>query len=791
MLMHIKELFPGLSIKVKLLGLLMSLVLILISSGVYLQSSLNDSARYIDRQSRLIENLRETTSAGKNYSKLRYQYVYFMNNPSPSSAENLLRRIDSFEESVTVLSDNRFNEIQELKFSLHKLSRLVNEIAHIEENTLENVNPLYTSSYRLLTRIDEILSELKNSFEVRLDNLSYETLEHTRGLLDIPFFFLIGGLLTLFIAAVIVIFDVFMPVRRITHAMALAANDTDNADKYVLQPPSRQDEIGKAALELNHLLYEVSWGIDKIRDTEKRLRETGKYLQAIMDNVVDGLVILNEQGVIKTFSPSAEKIFGYEASSVVGENAAHIIVNAKGEDSRNIFETGFFKKLADKPPIEFETCRNNGKCISVELAIGKTRYAGKNYYIITVRDITSRKQMENFLEHAQRMETIGRMTGGIAHDFNNMLTVISGNLEILERKLKDNELMHDLVITALESIDRGTDLTQRLLAFSRKQLLKPELVNINERLPDIISLIQKVIREDIKLKVKRADDLWLCRVDPLQLENAMINLAINAKDAIPGSGTVTLETSSLYIDNEKEDLFPPDISSGSYVVISVTDDGQGIEKEVLDHVFEPFFTTKDVGKGTGLGLSMVYGFTRQSGGFVKIYSEPGKGTTVKLYFPKAYQDILEGEAFTGAEPEATGRSRDFIQEPGKEALQGTESIMIVEDETDLLKYLTSILKELGYKVTQAKDGETALKLLSKRKKLDLLLTDVVMPGSINGEALASKVQKKIPGVKILFMSGYTKDALVDQGNLREGVNLISKPFTRSQIAKKIREVLEN
>jgi signal transduction histidine kinase len=386
-------------------------------------------------------------------------------------------------------------------------------------------------------------------------------------------------------------------------------------------------------------------------------------------------------------------------------------------------------------------------------------------------------QAETMLNHAQRMEMVGQMSGGIAHDFNNMLIVISGNLELIERRVPDNPQLKEMIQAALASVEKGKELTQRILVFSRKQILKPEAVNVNREMPGIIDMIRRVVRDDIVIEADLANDLFNIYVDQPQLENALLNLAVNARDAMPGNdGKITLRTRNISISG-KTALGHSSMAAGDYALISMKDNGSGISPDIIDRIFDPFFTTKDPGKGTGLGLSMVYGFTHQSGGYVTIDSTPGEGTTINLFFPKTLYSIDE-------------MADDFDDIDAGISSGHEESLMVVDDREDVLKYLSTSLRELGYKVTTAKNAGAALNKLQNRRKLDLLITDVVMPGGMNGEMLAEEVKKTFPQTKVLYISGYTRDALIDQGALKTGVNLLTKPFTTAELAREVRNLLD-
>lgn len=391
------------------------------------------------------------------------------------------------------------------------------------------------------------------------------------------------------------------------------------------------------------------------------------------------------------------------------------------------------------------------------------------------RDITERVETERQLQQAQKMEAIGHLTGGIAHDFNNLLTAVLGNLEFLMEHTEGDREAYRLADTAFRAALRGAELTQRLLAFSRKQSLRPEAAGVNGLVSGVTELIQRTLGEDIWIETVLADDLRQAMVDRSQLENALLNLAINARDAMPDGGKLTIETSNTPLDqdyaNEHENVVP-----GQYVMVAVSDNGAGMPLEAIEQAFEPFYTTKEVGKGSGLGLSMVYGFVRQSGGHIKIYSEVGKGTTVKLYLPRA----------TGAGRGARVAKARENGQPG-----GDESILVVEDNPDVRAYVVIALARLGYRVMEAEDGPAALAMFENIPRVDLLLTDVVLPRGMNGRQVADEVQKRRSGVKVLFTSGYPKSAILHNGRLDENTELLTKPYSRETLARKVRAVLDS
>ena len=390
-----------------------------------------------------------------------------------------------------------------------------------------------------------------------------------------------------------------------------------------------------------------------------------------------------------------------------------------------------------------------------------------------------RMQAEEALRQAQKMEAIGQLTGGVAHDFNNLLTVIMGSLDSIRRHLDDpvkqldTSRLRRLQSMAFQAAERASTLTARLLAFARRQPLKPEPVDVNRLATGLTDLLQRTLGERVSLETVTTPGLWLAKADRAELESAIVNVAINARDAMPDGGKLTIETSNAWLDEDYVKGLTEPVPPGQYVMIAVADTGHGMDRRTLDRVFEPFFTTKAVGKGTGLGLSQVYGFVRQSGGHIRIYSEPQVGTTIKLYLPRE----------TDPAARASAPQRETIADGG------SETILVVEDHDGLREYSTSVLRELGYQVLEAAEGGEALKLLKARRDIQLLFTDVVLPG-LNGRQLADEALRVRPDLKVLFTTGYTRNAIVHDGRLDQGVDLISKPFTFAGLAAKVRQILD-
>lgn len=385
------------------------------------------------------------------------------------------------------------------------------------------------------------------------------------------------------------------------------------------------------------------------------------------------------------------------------------------------------------------------------------------------------REREEALRQSQKMEAVGQLTGGVAHDFNNLLQVIIGNLDTLTRALQgESGRLLRAANNAMTGAKRAAALTQRLLAFSRRQPLNPKPINVNTLVTSLSELVHRTLGETIAVETVLAAGLWQVEADPNELEAAILNLAVNSRDAMPEGGRLTIETSNTHID-ETYAAAHVEVVAGQYVAIAVSDTGAGMDAKTVAQAFEPFFTTKPVGKGTGLGLSQVYGFVKQSGGHVKIYSEPAQGTTVKIYLPRL--------ASAGA-PEAP--EAEAIVPEGE-----NETILVIEDDDDVRTYSVETLRELGYRVVEAHDGPSALRLLERQSRVDLLFSDVVLPGGLTGAQVAAQAREMRPSLKVLFTTGYARNAIIHHGRLDKGVNLITKPFSASDLAAKVRDVLDD
>jgi nitrogen-specific signal transduction histidine kinase/CheY-like chemotaxis protein len=392
-------------------------------------------------------------------------------------------------------------------------------------------------------------------------------------------------------------------------------------------------------------------------------------------------------------------------------------------------------------------------------------------------EIARREATEEALRQSQKMEAVGRLTGGIAHDFNNLLTAIIGNLDLALRRLTGEERVRGWLANSRQAADRAAALVQRLLAFSRQHPLEVKSVDINRLVQGMSELLRRALGETVTIETVLAGGLWKAAIDPNQLENAILNLAVNARDAMPEGGRLTIETANSHLDEGYIERTGAEIAPGQYVMVAVSDSGTGMSPEVMNRAFEPFFTTKPTGVGTGLGLSQVYGFAKQSGGHIRIYSEIGEGTTVKLYFPR----------LTGAPDIPAWSAREAVSLAGSR--DGREVVLVVEDDPQVNQLAVEALEERGYQVLSAPDGATALQLLEEAQ-IDLLLTDVVLPGGMNGRQLSEEILRLRPGIKVLYVTGYTRNAIIHQGRLDPDIELLTKPFTAEALTRKIRQILD-
>ena len=496
----------------------------------------------------------------------------------------------------------------------------------------------------------------------------------------------------------------------------------------------------------------------QVGDAQRAMRESMTRLTAVVETAVDGVILFDAQDRILLFNPACERLFSYLADEVVNRNV-RMLMPAQDGDTRH-FATGG----------EAIGLRKDGSTFPMDLSVGRATQDGELIFVGIIHDLTARKLTEQQLQQAQKMETVGQLSGGIAHDFNNLLTVIIGNAEHLSEQLKARADLRPFADDICQSGERGAELTQRLLAFSRRQLLRPQTIDCRQLLESMFKLFRRTLRENIEISISFGAGTIQAFADRAQLESAVLNLALNAQDAMPAGGHLTLSTELAAIDDGYRALHP-EVASGSYALISVTDDGEGMTPDVIERAFEPFFTTKEVGKGSGLGLSMVYGFAKQSDGHVSIYSDRGLGTTVRIYLPRA----------------EAGQSPTDLPEAEETAPRGYETILIAEDDPFVRSSTIRRVEALGYRVVAAVNGKDALQRLRADPGIDMLFTDIVMPGGMSGWELADQARRIRPGLPVLFTSGYALETLVDQGRTHAQSVVLTKPYRKVELARRLRE----
>ena len=519
--------------------------------------------------------------------------------------------------------------------------------------------------------------------------------------------------------------------------------------------------------------------ISERKQSQFKFQEAYDTYRGMLNSITEAVYIQDEYGRFLDVNHAVEVFYGYPHDYFIGKSPEFLSAPGKNDISHVIV---CLKKAYGGEPQQFEfwAMRKNGTIFPKEVTVAPCMYFGKKAVIAVARDITERKnaeeeqkKLQNQLQQAMKMEALGRLAGGIAHDFNNLLTAIIGNATLAALQTDKSLPVFGKINEIRKAAESAASLTRQLLAFSRKQMVEPKLVNIDDLLSVVSEMLRRVIGEDIILDVRRSNKPVTCIADQAQFEQIILNLAVNARDAMPNGGKIVIETDIVILDHHYCHEHPY-VKQGEYVMLAISDTGHGISKENMKHIFEPFFTTKSLGHGTGLGLATIYGAVKQAGGSIEVYSEEGIGTTFKMYLPFI-----------------PGTPVDVVSEPIKDdIIGGNETILLVEDEPAVREFTISFLKEIGYTVIQAASGEAALKELANfNGKLDFVLSDVVMPG-MNGKELVEKVVQKFPKVKILYASGYTRNVIAHHGIIEEGVNFIGKPYTPHSLAAKIRSLLD-
>jgi PAS domain S-box-containing protein len=512
----------------------------------------------------------------------------------------------------------------------------------------------------------------------------------------------------------------------------------------------------------------IAHDITEEKQSREKLRREIEERQRIFETSQDLILVTDGFGNFVQVSPSVKDILGFGPEDMVGHSATEFIHPDDLDRTRS--EMRAARRGAVKRSFEARYYHYDGHEVTLNW-MGTWSDPVKRHFFIG-RDLTEKQAAEAQFRHVQKMDSIGQLTGGVAHDFNNVLTVITGTIGILADAVADRPELAAITKLIDDAAERGAQLTKHLLAFARKQPLQPREIDVNALTLEAAKLLHPTLGEQITILPQLTEDAWPALIDPGQLSTAILNLALNARDAMPDGGTLVLETRNIFLDDGYASM-NPDVLAGNYVMIAVSDTGSGIPPELIDRVFDPFFTTKEVGKGTGLGLSMVFGFVKQSGGHIKIYSEEGHGTSVKIYLPRS----------------------SGVQETEFEALQnapvtgGDEKILIVEDDALVRQYVVTQIKSLGYAALEAGNAAEALIIIDSDKDIDLLFTDVIMPGNMNGRQLADEAARRRPDLKTLFTSGYTENAIVHHGRLDSGVLLLAKPYRKSELAKMLRTAL--
>ncbi|HXF54418.1 MAG TPA: PAS domain S-box protein [Hyphomicrobiaceae bacterium] len=504
-------------------------------------------------------------------------------------------------------------------------------------------------------------------------------------------------------------------------------------------------------------------------------------LIGILESAVSAIITIDDRGLIESVNPATERLFGYTASELIGENVSILMPepyrSAHDGYIANYLATGVKKIIGIGREVTGQ--RKDGTTFPVHLSVSEFEADGRRYFTGMIHDLTDRKHVEEALREserrlaqAQKMEAVGQLTGGIAHDFNNLLLVITGNLELLEQQL-DRDEQKALLKEAQEAAALGSKLTDQLLTFARRRHVDAQVIQLNEIVVGITDMLRRTLGEHITLSTSLGRDLWAIRADPGQVQSAIVNMAVNARDAMEKGGRLVIETRNTSFDAE-EAGFHSDLKPGEYVQLSISDTGTGIPREIRDRVFEPFFTTKEKGRGTGLGLAMVYGFVKQSGGHVSIYSEVGHGTTFNLYFPRAEAAL---PSLQDKEVAASPDSR----------VRGT--VLVVEDDERVRQLTTTRLKLIGYQVLEASDGAKAVEALRGSDQIDLLFTDLVMPGGLSGWDVVARARELRPGIKVLLTSGYAEELVHASDLRRERLKVLRKPYSQADLLAALKEVL--
>ena len=518
------------------------------------------------------------------------------------------------------------------------------------------------------------------------------------------------------------------------------------------------------------------YDITQRRQAETALREERNFVSAVLATIGALVIVLDRAGKVVRFNRACEAATGYTFAEVKGRSLWDLfLIPEETERVKKVFDelrTGLFP---NRHVNHWRTKQGALRLIDWSNTSLVDEQGIPLYIIGTGIDITEQRAVEEALIQAQKMHELGQLTGGVAHDFNNLLTVVIGNLQMLEERIGEDPLCSKLLQGAHKASSDGAEMIRKLLAFSRKQRLEPTDIDLNDLLSASTDILRRAVGERIEILVVHGNDLWKAMADPAQLETTLLNLAINARDAMPHGGSLTIETANIHLDEAYAAKYV-EVSAGEYVMLTVSDTGFGMSPEIVARAFDPFFTTKEAGKGSGLGLSMVYGFAMQSSGHVNIYSEPGIGTTIKLYLPRAMHPLE--------------RSAEPLAKTPVQPARG-ETVLVVEDDQSVRDTAVMLLSDLGYRVLDAVDGGSALEILEHDESIDLLFLDLVMSGGMSGADVAREVQRRLPSIKILLTTGYTETVVNHGSRLHAGIQLLPKPYTKEDLGRTLRGLLDN
>lgn len=604
------------------------------------------------------------------------------------------------------------------------------------------------------------LPAVRNTLSTMGTNMRWSPPKFFLGLLAIVF---LGESIVMFILPLIFAQDVPVQIEAVTDATLLTILISPAVWIIIVRP------LRTIALQLSEMNKRLNTEIaERVRADERLIRERD-FSDTVVESLPGIFFLFDESGKFLRWNQNLERVTGYSGAELAEMNP----LDFASEKEKELFAAAMAKVFTEgEDLLEANLVTRDGREIPYYFNGKRIESDGKLHMLGAGIDLTERKILEEQLRQSQKMEAVGQLAGGVAHDFNNLLTVITGYSDLILRGVQNNPARRKI-----EGIkragERAANLTRQLLAFSRQQVLQPKVLDLNTVVADMDKMLRRLLTEDINVRTLLAPQLGRVKADPGQIEQVIMNLVVNARDAMPYGGHLTIETANVELDETYADRHIP-TQPGSYVMLAVSDNGTGMDTQTLSHVFEPFFTTKGAGKGTGLGLSTVYGIVKQSGGNVCVYSEPGHGTTFKIYLPSVE-----------ARPETEGIT---IESPT--LLPGTECILLVEDEEVVRDLAQEVLEGCGYRVLPAAGAKEALSLCESGEcNFDLLLTDVIMP-QMSGRELTDKLSEIFPDMNVLYMSGYTNDVIVQRGVINEVMNFIQKPFTAYALAKKVREVLD-